>query len=84
MDKAIQHDISDSGAVATAYAEEYNADAISLGIAGVYESRRKTSCVLRLMISNALAGRPTYYGNGSLRNGCMSMTLSRGFCPRLM
>ncbi|MDG4889836.1 NAD(P)-dependent oxidoreductase [Mesorhizobium sp. WSM4887] len=53
-------------AIVAAYAEEHNVDAISLRIAGVYGPRRKTSCVLRLMISNALAGRPTHlpYGNG--------------------
>ncbi|TPK32483.1 NAD(P)-dependent oxidoreductase [Mesorhizobium sp. B2-5-4] len=53
-------------AIVAAYAQEHDVDAISLRIAGVYGPRRKTSCVLRLMISNALAGRPTHlpYGNG--------------------
>ncbi|RUZ77874.1 NAD(P)-dependent oxidoreductase [Mesorhizobium sp. M7A.F.Ca.US.006.01.1.1] len=53
-------------AIVSAYAEEHNVDAISLRIAGVYGPRRKTSCVLRLMISNALEGRPIHlpYGNG--------------------
>lgn len=53
-------------AIVSSYAAEHNVDAISLRIAGVYGPRRRTSCVLRLMISNALAGRPTHlpYGNG--------------------
>ena len=53
-------------AVVLSYAEEHGVDAIVLRIAGVYGPRRKTSCVLRLMISNALQGRPTRlsYGRG--------------------
>jgi UDP-glucuronate 4-epimerase len=53
-------------AILSAYAAEHGVDAIALRIAGVYGPRRKTSCVLRLMISNALQGRPTHlpYGQG--------------------
>jgi len=53
-------------AVVLSYAEEHKVDAIVLRIAGVYGPRRRTSCVLRLMISNALLGRPTHlpYGKG--------------------
>jgi UDP-glucuronate 4-epimerase len=53
-------------AVVLSYAEEHNVDAIVLRIAGVYGPRRKTSCVLRLMISNALKGYATHlpYGEG--------------------
>ena len=53
-------------AVVLSYAEEHNVDAIVLRIAGVYGPRRRTSCVLRLMIENALDGRPTHlpYGKG--------------------
>lgn len=46
-------------AVVLAYAEEHGVDAVVLRIAGVYGPRRKTSCLLRLMIENALDGRPT-------------------------
>jgi UDP-glucuronate 4-epimerase len=53
-------------AIVLSYAEEHNVDAIVLRIAGVYGPRRRTSCVLRLMVTNALQGRPTHlpYGNG--------------------
>lgn len=53
-------------AVVLSYAEEHNVDAIVLRIAGVYGPRRKTACVLRLMIDNALQGNPTHlpYGQG--------------------
>jgi UDP-glucuronate 4-epimerase len=53
-------------AVTLSYAEEHGVDAIILRIAGVYGPRRKTSCVLRLMIQNALEGKPTHlpYGQG--------------------
>ena len=53
-------------AVALSYAGEHAVDSIVLRIAGVYGPRRRTSCVLRLMIEDALAGRPTRlaYGKG--------------------
>ncbi len=53
-------------AVVLSYAEEHDVDAIVLRIAGVYGPRRRTSCVLRLMIANALQHRSTHlpYGNG--------------------
>jgi nucleoside-diphosphate-sugar epimerase len=53
-------------AIVLSYAEEHQLDAIVLRIAGVYGPRRRTSCVLRLMIENALAGKATYlpYGQG--------------------
>ncbi len=53
-------------AVVLSYAEEHDVDAIVLRIAGVYGPRRRTSCLLRLMIQNALEGKPTHlsYGNG--------------------
>jgi len=53
-------------AVVLSYAEEHSLDAIVLRIAGVYGPRRKTACVLRLMIQNALDGKPTHlpYGRG--------------------
>ncbi|SHG36130.1 UDP-glucose 4-epimerase [Kaistia soli DSM 19436] len=53
-------------AILSAYAAEHGVDAIVLRIAGVYGPRRKTSCVLRRMITDALQGRPTHlpYGMG--------------------
>lgn len=53
-------------AVVLSYVEEHALDAIVLRIAGVYGSRRRTACVLRLMIDNALAGKATHlpYGQG--------------------
>jgi len=53
-------------AIVSAYAAEHGVDAITLRIAGVYGPRRKTSCVLRRMITDALDGRPTHlpYGMG--------------------
>ena len=51
-------------AVALSYAEEHGVDSIVLRIAGVYGPRRRTSCVLRLMIEDALAGHPTRLGYG--------------------
>jgi UDP-glucuronate 4-epimerase len=46
-------------AVTLAYANDYGVDAIVMRIGGVYGPRRKTSCVIRLMVENALRGRPT-------------------------
>lgn len=53
-------------AVVLSYAEEHGVDAIVLRIAGVYGPRRKTSCILRRMVEDALDGRPTSlpYGKG--------------------
>ena len=53
-------------AVALSYAAEHGVDSIVLRIAGVYGPRRRTSCVLRLMIEDALVGRATRldYGKG--------------------
>ena len=53
-------------AIVLSYVEEHNLDAIVLRIAGVYGPRRRTACVLRLMIDNALAGTATHlpYGQG--------------------
>lgn len=56
-------------AVVLSYTEEHGVDGVVLRIAGVYGERRKTSCVLRLMVENALAGRPTRlpFGKGFSR-----------------
>lgn len=53
-------------AVVLSYVEEHALDAIVLRIAGVYGPRRRTACVLRLMIDNALEGKTTHlpYGQG--------------------
>ncbi|RUZ72514.1 NAD(P)-dependent oxidoreductase [Mesorhizobium sp. M7A.F.Ca.US.006.01.1.1] len=56
-------------AVVLAYAEEHNVDAAILRIASVYGPRRRTSCTLRDMIEDALAGRHTHlpFGEDSRR-----------------
>jgi UDP-glucuronate 4-epimerase len=46
-------------AVVLSYAEEHHVDAAILRVASVYGPRRRTSCTLRDMIENAVAGRPT-------------------------
>lgn len=46
-------------AIVLSYSHEHNVDGVVLRIAGVYGQRRRTSCILRLMIENALEGRPT-------------------------
>ncbi|WP_420006825.1 NAD-dependent epimerase/dehydratase family protein [Arenibacterium sp. LLYu02] len=46
-------------AIALSYAAEHGVDAIVLRIAGVYGPRRRTACVLRQMITDALEGRAT-------------------------
>lgn len=53
-------------AIILSYAQDHGVDGMVLRIAGVYGPRRRTSCVLRLMIENALAGRPTRlpFGHG--------------------
>jgi UDP-glucuronate 4-epimerase len=53
-------------AIVLSYAHEHNVDGVVLRIAGVYGPRRRTSCVLRLMVENALMGRPTrlHFGKG--------------------
>ena len=53
-------------AIVLSYAQEHHLDGIVLRIAGVYGPRRQTSCVLKMMIGNALSGRPTRlpYGHG--------------------
>ena len=52
--------------IVLSYAQEHRVDGIVLRIAGVYGPRRRTSCVLRLMIEDALSGRATRlpYGQG--------------------
>ena len=51
-------------AVVRAYAEEHGVDAIVLRIAGVYGPRRKTQCILRAMIVDALEKRPSRFAFG--------------------
>ena len=46
-------------AVVLSYAADHGVDSVVLRIAGVYGERRRTSCVLRVMVEDALAGRPT-------------------------
>jgi UDP-glucuronate 4-epimerase len=50
----------------SAYASQFNLDGVSLRLSWVYGPRRTTDCVVRTMITNALAGKPTRipYGRG--------------------
>jgi UDP-glucuronate 4-epimerase len=52
--------------VARAYAAEHDVAAVILRPSWVYGPRRRTDCVIRTMISDALKGRPTHlaYGRG--------------------
>jgi nucleoside-diphosphate-sugar epimerase len=43
----------------SAYAGQYGVDGVSLRLSWVYGPRRTTDCVIRTMIVDALAGRPT-------------------------
>lgn len=72
-------------AVVLSYAEEHAVDAIVLRIAGVYGPRRRTSCILRLMIGNALHGQPTHlpYGQGFPRQWVHVDDVARGLVMAL-
>jgi UDP-glucuronate 4-epimerase len=52
-----------------AYASQFNLDGVSLRLSWVYGPRRTTDCVVRTMITNAQAGKPTHipYGRGFRR-----------------
>jgi len=67
-------------AVVLSYVEEHALDAIVLRIAGVYGPRRRTACVLRLMIDNALEGKTTHlpYGQGFPRQWVHVDDIARG------
>lgn len=56
-------------ALMRAYAREHGLDTVSLRVASAYGPGRRTDCVLRLMIENALAGKATRldYGKGCYR-----------------
>ncbi|WP_371437547.1 NAD-dependent epimerase/dehydratase family protein [Polaromonas sp.] len=43
----------------TAYAQQYGVSGVSVRLSWVYGPRRTTDCVIRTMIEDALAGRPT-------------------------
>jgi UDP-glucuronate 4-epimerase len=45
--------------IVTAYAQEHGVDTLSLRLSWVYGPNRTTTCVLRQMVADALAGRPT-------------------------
>jgi nucleoside-diphosphate-sugar epimerase len=47
-----------------AYRVQHGLDAVSLRISNGYGPRRRTTCALRLMIENALAGKPTHMSWG--------------------
>ena len=67
-------------AVVLSYVEEHALDAIVLRIAGVYGPRRRTACVLRLMIEDALHGKSTQlpYGHGFPRQWVHVDDIARG------
>jgi UDP-glucuronate 4-epimerase len=45
--------------ITTAYAQEHGVDTVSLRLSWVYGPNRTTFCLLRQMVADALAGRPT-------------------------
>jgi UDP-glucuronate 4-epimerase len=51
-------------AILRAYAAEHDIDVVALRITWVYGPRRTTDCVVRTMIENALAGKPTRFPFG--------------------
>ena len=53
--------------VLMAYRAEYGLDAIGLRYSTVYGPRRATDCVIRTMIEDAMAGRPTRLAQGAGR-----------------
>jgi len=53
--------------VLAAYRAEYGLDAIGLRYSTVYGPRRATDCVIRTMIEDAMAGRPTRLPSGAGR-----------------
>lgn len=48
-----------------AYRAQYGLDAVSLRIGGIYGPGRKTWCVIKIMVENAVAGRPTHFDWGA-------------------
>lgn len=51
--------------IVLAYAKEHGVDAVSLRLAWVYGPNRTTACILRRMVADALAKRPTRIGWGA-------------------
>jgi nucleoside-diphosphate-sugar epimerase len=53
-------------AILRAYAERHGVDGVALRVSAVYGPRRTTDCLIREIIQNGLAGRPTIspYGAG--------------------
>jgi nucleoside-diphosphate-sugar epimerase len=47
-----------------AYRHQYGLNCVSLRLSNVYGPGRKTDCAIRMMLSNALAGRPTRFDWG--------------------
>ncbi len=48
-----------------AYRHQYGLNCVSLRLSNVYGPGRKTDCAIRMMLSNALAGRPTRFDWGT-------------------
>ncbi|MBN3754789.1 NAD(P)-dependent oxidoreductase [Paraburkholderia sp. Tr-20389] len=51
--------------IVSAYARQYGVDGLSLRLSWVYGPRRTTDCVIRTMLTDAMAGRPTRIGFGA-------------------
>ncbi|WP_027132737.1 NAD-dependent epimerase/dehydratase family protein [Geminicoccus roseus] len=51
--------------ITTAYAVEHGLDTVSLRLSWVYGPNRTTFCILRQMVADALAGRPTRTTSGA-------------------
>ncbi|MGE5201086.1 MAG: NAD-dependent epimerase/dehydratase family protein [Acidobacteriota bacterium] len=52
-------------AILRAYAERHGVDAVALRVSAVYGPRRTTDCLIREIIRNGLAGRPTILSYGA-------------------
>jgi len=52
-------------AIVEAYAAHHGIDAVSARLAWVYGPRRRTACVIRTLLSDAMAGRPTRISTGA-------------------
>lgn len=48
-----------SESLVTAYHRQFGVDAVSIRLSWVYGPRRTTACIIRQMLADALAGRPT-------------------------
>ncbi len=80
-------------AMLRAYKECHGLDGVALRVSAVYGPRRTTECLVRLMVENALAGKPTRlaFGGGARRQyvnvedvvSAIVLALDRADLPRL-